>query len=232
MKQIASIALALGLLGASADAQVMLDDTFAAESPAGSTLNYNAFTNWDVTGQVDLVRMPNGFGISCNIACVDLDGSSGPGSIRTKQSFALGAGERWTFAFYISGSQRSSAADDIGAAVRLSGGANTGNFTGTGGMSFLNVAGPSGFSAVTGNTSIAGFAPFSWWSISFDVFGAGSAQFELSTASGDNIGPIIDQVIISKSSPAVVPEPATLALVLLGLGAMAARHRGSRIVNG
>lgn len=92
------------------------------------------------------------------------------------------------------------------------------------------MAGPASYGSVTFNTSIAGFEPFSWWSLSFDVFGAGFAQFELGSSSADNIGPIIDQVIISKSSAAIVPEPATLALMLLGLGAMAARGRRSRLI--
>lgn len=228
MKVLAAAALAVVFSG-SLQAQVMLSDSFDGEGTAGtSTLSYNAFANWDVIGNVDLVQDGN-FSIDCDVKCVDLDGTPGPGSIRTKQAFNLMAGDTWTFAFSISGSQRSANADNIFLNALFGGSPVTGAFSGTGGFASNVIPGFGQNTAVGYSTTILGAAPFSTWSMTFEVQTAGTVQFELGTESFDNVGPLIDDVLITRRSTQV-PEPTSAALLLLGLGSLGftARRRSMR----
>jgi len=77
-----------------------------------SVLNYNGFTNWDVTVQsVDLIHEP-GFGILCqDTMCLDTNGSTGHGgTVTTKVSFDPGT---YLVKFDISGNQRGGATDSL-----------------------------------------------------------------------------------------------------------------------
>jgi hypothetical protein len=58
--------------------------------------------NWTVAGNVDVVGMPNGFGITCDGNCVDLDGTRGPGGI-TSTSIAFVAGREVVISYDLSG---------------------------------------------------------------------------------------------------------------------------------
>lgn len=211
----------------SGQATTVLFDDFEAEGPA-NTLNYSGFASWTVTGQVDLVGMPNPYGITCSGHCVDLDGTSGPGRIRTVDAFTFAPGDRVSISFDVSGSQRSADSDnfflllDFGTFVSV----NIGDAVGTGGFSGLTVPLPSFFIApvATFNRTIPGATAFSNWSYSFTALESGAVRFALGTTSADNFGPIVDNIRISTGA---IPEPATWAMLIAGFGVVgvAARRR-------
>src|SRR3546814_826600 len=111
MKSVLTAAL-ITLAATTAQAGVVLSDNFDAENGGVTQTNYSSFANWSVNGQVDLVHMPNGFGITCSGGCVDLDGSSGPGRLLSDQ-FSVNAGDLVTVSFDVSGNQRSQTGGDI-----------------------------------------------------------------------------------------------------------------------
>ena len=91
-----------------------LHDGFENEGQFNSVLNYNSFTNWDVTdGTVDLIQNGNQWGIQCSTGsfCVDLDGSTGDaGILATKNGFSAGT---YKVSFDLSGNQRGGPFDQI-----------------------------------------------------------------------------------------------------------------------
>lgn len=192
----------IGLVGTS-QATVIFSDNFDAE-PGGTTLNYNSFANWDVSGgTVDLIAS-GGYGISCvggTGKCVDLDGStSNPGLLSTKTTFNLAAGS-YTLSFAISGNQRNTASDTV--TVNLG-------------------------SAYTGTFSMNGTAPFQ--TVTIPIMSAINAPLSFQNMGADNIGLILDDVSLSSNEAAGVPEPSTLALFAfgaLGLAWLARRRRAA-----
>lgn len=198
-------------VASSASAGVVFADDFNAEGGGSSQLNYNSFANWNVLGgsQVDLVK--NGdYSTTGSGLYVDLDGTSGPGQIFTKQAFAFNAGDLITLSFDLSGSQRSTANDNIYFGLydasfndRLNGnlqlGANNyplGNLINTQSLgAFFNLA---------GNT------PWLHTTYTFNVAQSGSAVIYFGSQSADNVGPLIDNVSLSISA---VPEPARKSVV-------------------
>ena len=103
MKRFAIAALTVLLASSSASAQVLLSDNFENENGGVGQLNYNAFSNWNVTGQVDYLH--NYPGLTCaggSAGCVDLDGSSGPGALTSKQIFGFASGDQIKISFDLS----------------------------------------------------------------------------------------------------------------------------------
>lgn len=209
MKLHAALAASALAFSASANASpfVFFDD-FNGENAANggvSVLNYDDFIHFDVTGQVDLVKSGD-FGIACvggTGLCVDLDGSSGPGSLITNFTFFYAAGDTVTLSFAISGNQRGGGPDEWFAALDSSDGIFS-----TGGIVNWN-------------------DPFATYSISFTGMSDGQASFSFGTTSGDSIGPILDDIIAGVSPPGAVPEPASWAMMIGGfaLAGVAMRRR-------
>lgn len=221
MKRFALLGLAAALASSPLSAQTVLNDNFNGENGGNTFLNYSSFANWTVGGQVDLVRDTD-FGIRCfgnTGSCVDLDGSSGPGALIT-QYFAFNAGERVRFSAQISGNQRvTSQLDDVTFDLAFAGPVTIGNYTGTGGWAYTGYFGASTASVnIAPLFSLAGNDPFSLWSFEFDALTAGSVMFTVGTDSGDNVGPIIDNVQIDRTT--VTPEPSTWAMLAFGMGAV------------
>ncbi|MFM9977425.1 MAG: PEPxxWA-CTERM sorting domain-containing protein [Sphingomonadaceae bacterium] len=211
---LAGAALALASI-APAHAVTVLSDTFNTEAGGGNALNYNSFANFNVIGQVDVVAPTNGFGITVPSSVVDLDGSSGPGAIESKLTYAFNAGDLVTLSLVAGGAQRGSRIDDF--FVRLLFGAvePVTNLTGTG---YLNGAfgslpiGPT----FTFPVLLSGSDPFGPAALSFIADTAGSFKFQIVTNSADNIGPLLDSVTLDISG--AVPEPATWAMMITGFG--------------
>ena len=212
-----------------ASAATLFTDGFEADAPALTVTN---LTNWTLTGgvSVDVVGSPNAFSIgvtppaSGNV--IDLDGTPGPATITSIQSFLFNAGDLVTFSFDVGGAQRGSVADNFQAILFLDPSLVSG-LTGTG----LTSAGlGSNAGSVFSSVSIPGSTAFTTSSISFIATGAGSLKLAFGTTSADNIGPLLDNVRLDVSA---VPEPATWAMMLLGLGfvggAMRARRRKQNV---
>jgi hypothetical protein len=201
-------ALAAALLGAPAQAAIVFSDNFDADN-AASALNFNNLINWTVSGgTIDYIRS-GGFGISCfggTGGCLDMDGSTGnAGRITTRQTFDFDDGVAYTFEFLLSGNQRGGASDTVlFGLVNADTGAES-SFT----------AGP-----------LAPNAPFATFGTSF--FGqsfTGNWRLFIEGVGGDNVGAILDNVVLRDNRTAAVPEPATLLLSGLALLAAGAARR-------
>jgi hypothetical protein len=225
MRFLLAATAALSIAGTAQAAVVTLfSDDFSADTPALAITT--SLTNWTVTGNVDVVGMPNIFGITCDGNCVDLDGTTGPGSIRSAP-IAYAAGAPVTIRFDLSGSQRDQANDEFGFFLSFS----PGLFS-TGGEFDLP-----GFGADTegplDNFAGIGFQDFDFpgnspWASYFYTFNpttAGTFSITFSTDSADNIGPLLDNVLVTQG---VIPEPATWAMLIAGFGLVGAAARRRR----
>lgn len=194
--------LAAGWLSISASADVIFEDNFDSEAaPGASILDYNSFGQWTVTdGTVDLISS-GGFGISCaggSGKCVDLDGSNNNAGVLTSSLLNLTAGN-YALSFDISGNQRNGSSDSL--LVTLSG--------------FVNEV-----------FELAGGDP--WTSITryFTLDAANSAAIAFSLSGGDNVGIILDNVVLQSIERVEVPEPSSFMLLMLGLlGLVLARRK-------
>ncbi|MCU0648668.1 MAG: PEP-CTERM sorting domain-containing protein [Gemmatimonadaceae bacterium] len=231
MSRFVTLALASLLTTSTVQAQLLLSDNFDSENGGNSAANYVGFANWTVTGQVDLLKSGTG-GITCQGGtgvCVDLDGSTGPGRITTKNFFAFGAGDRVRFQFGQSGNQRSPGTFDgfevkalFSTTTTLTGGAfSVGGFTGA-------ITADSWLAFAYSQSQYAWDAAWSTGFVEFDAAQAGSVQFTLSTSSSDRVGPLVDNVVLTATPATVVPEPSAYALMaagLVGVGVVARRRR-------
>jgi hypothetical protein len=160
-------------------------------------LNYTGFVNgWTVSdGTVDLI----GTGFfdlhPGNGNYVDLDGSTSNAGVLT-QSLSLTAGVTYTASFSLGGSNR-------------------------GDTNLVDVM----FGTSLSNFTLLSADPLATQSISFTPGSDGTYTLSFSNGGGDNLGAILDNVMVS--TPAI-PEPETYALMLAGLGLMAAVARRRR----
>ncbi len=216
------IALAAIALAAPASAGVVFSDTFDAEAGGNSALNYAGFANFSVTGNVDVVKSGE-FGIVCSGSCVDLDGSSGPGSIQSLASFAFNAGDTIRLTGTLGGSQRSGASDSYFFGFIFGGSTNMLNYGANFNAGDVIILPNVTTGNVTTSSSIAGTDPFGSYSIFFTAGTAGTLKFTIGTNSADNVGPLLDDVKLSID--ARVPEPAAWAMMLAGFGLVGAAMR-------
>ena len=191
----AAAALATALLAAPAQAGIVFSDNFDADNGA-SVLNFNGLINWTVSGgTIDYIRS-GGFGISCvggTGGCLDMDGSTGnAGRITSRLVFDFDDGVDYFIDLALSGNQRGGASDTLNfGLVRESDGALLGGAIGP----------------------VAPGAPFSTYTGGFNGSAApGSWRLYFEGVGGDNIGAILDNVVLRDNRSATVPEPATLLL--------------------
>jgi hypothetical protein len=226
-----AVAAALALAATGAHATTVLSDNFDSENGGATALQYTGFANFNVTGTgVDIVGTPNVYGITCaggGGSCVDLDGSPGPGGLITKTAYTFNAGDLVKLSFQIAGNQRDSDPNSFFAGFQ-SGGGNISaiNYT-LGGAYGNSVPFPTLlFSSVDTTTSTTGGSqPFETYTLSFEALQTGSVEAFIGTQDPGNVGPLLDNVSLSISA---VPEPATWAMMLLGVGMIGAGVRMAR----
>jgi len=202
-----AVAMALGGAPASATPVVVFQDSFDTETGSGqgasgqSKVNYTAFAQWTVSdGSVDLIAQGD-FGIDCfggSGKCVDLDGGTNDAGVLTSVALNLAAGS-YDFSFQLSGT-------DSG-------------FTQTN-ATFENVVDVSIGGLFAATITANQGDPFATHGGSFNVLAPTTVSIVFANQGGDNFGAMLDAVKLE-----VVPEPATAALLALGLGSLGAFGR-------
>jgi hypothetical protein len=196
------------LFASSASAAIKtLVDGFEGEGVSDTELDYNSFTNWDVTeGTVDLKKTGT-YGITCNTGsyCVDLDGSTRDAGIFTsKEEFQA---RSYEVSFAYSGNQRGSS---------INGSDNSSDyFT----VEFMNSTG------VIFSQDVAYTEDWSVFSAKIALSEVGKLSF--SVTGGDNQGVVLDDVSVVSAVP--VPAAAFLFAPAL-VGFMALRRKGQKAV--
>lgn len=218
-------AIALAAIAAPVSAGVLYSNDFDSENGGNTHLNYNGFNGLTVTdGTVDLVKSGD-YGITCPGgagACVDLDGSTGDSGLTSSGSYAFSAGQRIDLSFLFSGNQRGGANDAFQVRFNLDG-IHTGTYgyqsSSFGNATFALNANTLGFQL---NNIASGFGPtdFTVW---FIADNAGTATFSFLDLGNDNVGIVIDNLVL-----AAVPEPSTWAMLILGFGVIGAAARRRR----
>lgn len=195
--------LSVGLFtSSSAKAAVLIQDNFDVETLG---LNYNSFANWNVTdGTVDLIGNGGVFDlIPGNGRYVDLDGSTAnSGILASKTAFNFNAGDVVNLVFDLAGDQRNN------------------------GLNSVTVTLGSLFNETFTLPSNQGFTTFTR---TINVTSATTANLAFAGAGGDNIGLLLDDVILESTAPTSVPEPASmlglLAFGALGIGSLSQRQQ-------
>ena len=155
-------------------------------------LNHTSFVNgWTVTnGTVDVIGTGFFDVQPGNGNYIDLDGSTADAGIFAK-SLTLTGGISYTVSFDLAGSAR----------------------------------GDANFVDVSFGTSLATFLlnssdPFATHILAFTPGADGNYTLSFANAGGDNLGAILDDVVVNSGSSGAVPEPSTWALMLVGFGAV------------
>lgn len=178
-------------------------------------------------GTVDVVQSGS-FDIDCvgnTGKCLDLAGTPGPGTI-TSTPIAFLANRDVKISFDVSGNQRDNAQDTFSFAAILNG-ATDSNGNAIDGPDLFTTGGFQ--TAISGGTYeevISGARGFITYSGFVNSATAATLSLKFTgTAGGNrNVGPIIDNILVTQS----VPEPASWAMLIAGFGLTGAAMRRRR----
>ena len=235
--------LAAGLLlAAPVQAKQIYFDDFNGEAAGGTAIFQTSLSNWEVAGHVDVIGTDNKLGYSVDSTKIDLGGGLTGGFIKSKETFSYGAGEVVTISWDMSGNQIRPRGEDVPYMQFYFDQTNEEQYQevwyikGTEFFDFVDFEagefpGPIriyDFFFAYGY-GLYGDYPETRQSISFLPVSAGSFRFELGTYSGGGYGPLIDNFAVDVSAvAAVVPEPATWAMMIAGFGAVGGVARRRR----
>ncbi|MBD2486756.1 PEP-CTERM sorting domain-containing protein [Aulosira sp. FACHB-615] len=176
-----------------ANAATLLSDNFNSENGGVGSLNYNAFTNWNVSGgSVDLIGNGSFDLFPGNGLYLDTDGStSNAGRITSKTAFTFNPGDLVDISFDLGGASRRGETNSV--IVSL-------------GSLFNETFTLPANEALTTIRRRINVATLTTANLAFEGVG------------GDNVGLILDNITLSRT-PTSIPEPSAW-LGVLALGAL------------
>lgn len=198
-----AIALVAACVAAPTHAAILFQDNFNADY-ASSQLNVASLNNWTISGgTVDYLKAYPG--ISCVTGgCLDMDGSTGDaGRITSIATFGFLAGVSYTLEAQVSGNQRNTSTDSVI-------------------FGFFDTLNPGSPVAIATFGGIAG-SQFETYSFTIGTQ-PGTYGIFIEGIGGDNVGVILDNVVL-RDDRAAVPEPATVLLLAVALLAAGTTRR-------
>jgi hypothetical protein len=220
---VAAAVLAVATASGANAATVLFSQDFNSLPQALGTTSVPGFNV--ITGTVDIVTNGN-FGISCvgnTGACLDVDGTPGPGQLQSN-AINFAAGRTITVSLDLSGNQRDNVTDDFEFYVSLDQNIALNNvfFCFTFGCGAPVNAPPT--SLIGAGFVVQGSDPWSSLSLTFTPASSGSLFVGFYSNSADNVGPLVDNVLVTQA----VPEPASWAMLIAGFGLVGAAARRRR----
>ncbi|WP_174279747.1 PEPxxWA-CTERM sorting domain-containing protein [Sphingomonas bacterium] len=203
---LAGAALVAGLLPSAASAATVFSEDFSGATPGGSYTAQVAGTQFTASGSnVDIVGVRNGSFYACvanpSGNCLDTVGDQGPGVTVTSTAFAVTAGTTYTLSF-----------DEI-----LQG------FSPTDLAVSTYTASVDGFTQLFTSTPNVATRTFSFTPlVSTSV---ATLAFNVLTSPDAVHGPVLSNIAITSADVPAVPEPASWAMMIVGVGLIGAGLR-------
>jgi hypothetical protein len=229
-----ALASAAALFTVPAHAATVFSDDFESDQAGLGLTSLKNFTvlqsdSDPVSKTVDVVSPATApsFGMTVSSNVVDLDGTPGPAFMYSNDTFKYKKGDTITLTFDLGGAQRGSVSDEFQALFLLDSlqKVTSIGYTNLDGNDL--VAGPVWVYGSDIEAFFAGTEPMEKRSIFFTAAQDGYFKFAFATTSADNVGTLLDNVILD-ITPGAVPESSTWAMMIAGFGAVGMGMRRRR----